>query len=172
MIDTPALRWHLARFTDLSADHLYDLLRLRSEVFVVEQDCAYLDIDGKDRHPEAWHLLGLAPDGSLVAYLRIMPPGLGHGSGDFAEPSIGRVVTAPGWRGKGLGDPLLREGIALAEREWPGTPIRLGAQSHLQHYYARHGFVPASEPYVEDGIPHVEMLRPGHHETHPHKEPS
>ncbi len=157
---TVPLHWHPARFDDLGTDRLYDLLRLRSEVFVVEQDCAYLDIDGKDRHPDAVHLLGIADDGTLAAYLRILPPGLGHGIAAFAEPSIGRVVTAPAWRGRGLGDPLLREGIAETLRKWPGTAIRLGAQAHLQAYYARNGFEPASNAYLEDGIPHVEMLRP------------
>ena len=159
---TVTLHWHPARFTDLGTSQLYDLLRLRSEVFVVEQDCAYLDIDGKDRHPHAVHLLGIADDGALAAYLRILPPGLGHGVATFAEPSIGRVVTAQAWRGRGLGDPLLREGIAETLRSWPGSAIRLGAQTHLQAYYARNGFVPASESYLEDGIPHIEMLRPSH----------
>lgn len=157
----PALSWHACPFDALTVGQLHDLLSLRSEVFVVEQACAYLDIDGKDRHPEAWHLLGEAADGQLAAYLRLLPAGLGHGIDDFAEASIGRVVTSPSWRGRGLGDPLMREGLALAERVLPGAPLRLGAQAHLQHFYARHGFTVASDEYLEDGIPHVEMLRPG-----------
>ncbi len=156
----PTLHWKALDFGALPPERLYDLLRLRSEVFVVEQACAYQDIDGKDRHPDALHLLGIADDGTLAAYLRILPHGLGHGATTFAEPSIGRVVTAPAWRGRGLGDPLLRQGIAHALRRWPGSAIRLGAQAHLQAYYARNGFAPASAPYLEDGIPHVEMLRP------------
>lgn len=160
-MSTPGLNWIAARFDELAPTRLYAMLRLRSEVFVVEQACAYLDPDGKDPHPQAWHLLGEAPDGSLAAYLRLLPAGLGHGVGPFAEASIGRVVTAPAWRGRGLGDPLMREGVALAARVWPGAPIRLGAQAHLQHYYTRHGFQVASAEYIEDGIPHVEMLRSG-----------
>ncbi|MCF7221492.1 GNAT family N-acetyltransferase [Marilutibacter chinensis] len=160
-MNAPDLHWIATRFDALTTSRLYKLLRLRSEVFVVEQACVYLDIDGKDRHPDAWHLLGEAPDGTLAAYLRLLPAGLGHGVDRFAEPSIGRVVTAPAWRGRRLGDPLMREGVALAGRVWPGAPVRLGAQAHLQHFYARHGFEVASEEYLEDGIPHVEMLRPG-----------
>ncbi|KAB8198382.1 GNAT family N-acetyltransferase [Lysobacter maris] len=160
-MSAPELNWIAARFDELTPNRLYALLRLRSEVFVVEQACAYLDIDGKDHHPQAWHLLGEAPDGRLAAYLRVLPGGLGHGVDTFAEVSIGRVVTSPDWRGRRLGDPLMREGVALIERVWPGAPIRLGAQAHLQHFYARHGFQVASPEYLEDGIPHVEMLRDG-----------
>ncbi|MGH8075929.1 MAG: GNAT family N-acetyltransferase [Lysobacter sp.] len=149
-----ALHWHAKRFRDLSVDELYALLRLRAEVFVVEQQCVYLDPDGKDVDPAAIHLLGLADDGRLAAYLRILPAGL-----SYPKVSFGRVLTAPAYRGCGLGDPMLREALAAIERSWPGADIQIGAQAHLQGYYGRHGFDVCSEPYVEDGIPHVDMLR-------------
>jgi ElaA protein len=152
----PILDWQARRFDELAPGELYDLLRLRSEVFVVEQNCVYLDPDGKDRDPDAVHLLGRADDGALAAYLRILPPGL-----SYPQVSFGRVLTTPAFRGLGLGDAMLRETLAVIERHWPGADIQIGAQAHLQHYYGKHGFEPSSEPYVEDGIPHVDLLRRG-----------
>lgn len=149
--------WYAQAFQTLDAATLYALLRLRSEVFVVEQSCAYLDLDGKDLHPDVVHVFALekgAPGPQPLAYLRALPPGL-----SFAEPSIGRVVTAPAARGSGLGHLLMHRGIAEATARWPQSSIRIGAQAHLQAFYAQHGFSPASEAYLEDGIPHVEMLR-------------
>ncbi|NZA27180.1 GNAT family N-acetyltransferase [Luteimonas sp. SJ-92] len=162
MDPSPSLRWQTRRFRELDLDALYAVLRLRAEVFVVEQRCAYLDPDGKDRHPDALHLLGLAADGALAAYLRILPAGV-----SYPEPSIGRVVTAPGHRGRGLGDPLLREALREIERRWPGTDVRIGAQAHLGDYYGRHGFVADSEPYLEDGIAHIDMMRRAGGESSP-----
>ncbi len=149
-----AVRWLAKPFRELDIDTLYALLKLRSEVFVVEQNCVYLDPDGKDRHPEAVHLLGIADDGSLAGYLRILPAGL-----SYPQVSFGRVLTAPDWRGRGLGAPMLQAALAEIERRWPGADVQIGAQSHLQEFYGRHGFEPSSEPYVEDGIPHIDMLR-------------
>ncbi len=150
----PSIHWQARRFAELDADTLYALLKLRAEVFVLEQNCVYLDPDGKDRHPEAVHLLGLADDGTLAAYLRILPAGL-----SYPQVSFGRVLTAPQWRGRGLGDPMLHAALDEIARRWPGADVQIGAQSHLQAFYARHGFHPSSEPYVEDGIPHIDMLR-------------
>lgn len=150
------LRWHARRFRELNVDELYAMLRLRAEVFVVEQQCAYLDLDGKDAHPEAIHLLGVAGDETLAAYVRILPAGL-----TYPQVSFGRVLTAPGYRGLRLGDRMLREALSVIDRAWPGADIQIGAQSHLQHFYGRHGFDVSSEPYVEDGIPHIDMLRRG-----------
>lgn len=150
------LRWHAKRFRELGLDELYALLRLRAEVFVVDQQCVYLDPDGKDVDPDAIHLLGIAGDATLAAYLRILPAGL-----SYPHVSFGRVLTAPAYRGRGLGEPMLREALAVIERRWPGADIQIGAQAHLQHYYGRHGFDVSSEPYVEDGIPHVDMLHRG-----------
>ena len=150
------IRWQALHFRELDLDRLYAMLKLRSEVFVVEQNCVYLDPDGKDRHPETVHLLGLDADGTLAAYLRILPAGL-----SYPQVSFGRVLTAPAYRGLGLGEQMLGAALAQIAARWPGADIQIGAQAHLQGYYGRHGFVPSSEPYVEDGIPHVDMLRRG-----------
>ncbi|MFA1260667.1 GNAT family N-acetyltransferase [Xanthomonas axonopodis pv. fascicularis] len=151
----PSLHWQHLRFAQLSATQLYALLRLRTDVFVVEQQCAYPELDGKDTDPAVLHLLGTANDAALAAYLRVLPPGL-----SYSEPSIGRVVVAAAFRGTGLAHALLREGIGLVHAQWPGRAIQLGAQAHLQSFYAAHGFAPASAPYLENGIPHLDMLRP------------
>lgn len=146
------LHWRWFRFAELGVDRLYELLALRGSVFVVEQNCPYLDADGLDRG--SWHLLGTDDAGTLQACLRIVDPRL-----KFDEPSIGRVVTAPAARGQGLGRPLMCEGIRQCEALWPGRAIRIGAQAHLQRFYGSLGFEAVGEPYVEDGIQHLEMLR-------------
>ena len=151
---TPSIAWETRRFADLDAATLYALLKLRSEVFVVEQQCVYLDPDGKDAHPDALHVIGRADDGGIAAYLRILPAGL-----SYPQASFGRVLTAPAHRGRGLGDPLVRVALAEIERHWPGSDVQIGAQAHLEHYYARHGFVRNSDTYLDDGIPHIDMLR-------------
>lgn len=148
------LHWQARTFRDLDIDTLYALLKLRSEVFVVEQNCVYLDPDGKDAHPEAVHVFAAAGDGAIAACLRILPAGL-----SYPQVSFGRVLTAPSWRGRGLGDALVRHALAQIDARWPGSDVQIGAQAHLQAYYARHGFVPSSEPYLDDGIPHIDMLR-------------
>ena len=146
------MHWHWSRFEELGVDDLYDALQLRSRVFVLEQG-PYLDADGLDR--AAWHLLGRDDDdGSLVATLRIVDPGR-----KYAEPSIGRVVLAREQRGQGAGRALMAEGIAGSERLWPGRAIRISAQAHLERFYASLGFERVGEPYLEDDIQHLEMLR-------------
>ena len=152
------MTWHCLAFNELSLTDLYDLMRLRQEVFVVEQSCVYLDADGYDQN--ARHLLGRDGEGQLVACLRLFAPGVKYK--EFPdEASIGRVCTAALARGTGLGQELMRRGIAEAERLWPGSRIRISAQAYLLNFYGKLGFVPVSEPYDEDGIPHVEMLRSG-----------
>ena len=148
-----ALAWSWSRFAELGVDALYDLLALRCRVFIVEQG-PYLDPDGLDR--VSWHLLGRNAEGALVAYLRVVDPGR-----KYEEPSIGRVVLAPEVRGSGLGRTLMAEGLAGCERLWPGRGVRISAQSRLDRFYASLGFAAVGEPYLEDGIPHVEMLKPG-----------
>ncbi|TDP74111.1 GNAT family N-acetyltransferase [Roseateles toxinivorans] len=148
-----ALSWTCKPFSGLTAAELYQALQLRSEVFVIEQQCIYLDPDGLD--PQAWHLSG-RNDGRLQAYLRLLPPGL-----KSEEPVIGRVVTAPAARGGGLGRQLLVQALVECEKLWPGRALFLSAQAHLQSFYGGLGFVPVSEQYVEDGIAHVDMRRPG-----------
>ncbi len=151
-----ALQWRCLPFAALSADTLYRLLRLRSEVFVVEQACVFLDLDGLDQ--QCLHVLGevVDADGSvhLHASTRLVPPGVA-----FAEASIGRVVTAPAARGGGIGHALMAESLRLLEQLWGQQPIRIGAQAHLEAFYNRHGFVSDNKPYIEDSIPHLEMIR-------------
>lgn len=143
-------RWTWARFDDLGVHALYDALALRCRVFILEQG-PYQDPDGAD--PQSWHLLGYGPDGALRACLRVVDPGV-----KYAEPSIGRVVVAPEARGLGAGRVLVREGLARCRGVWPGRAVRISAQSHLQRFYGEQGFVVVSAEYLEDGIPHLEML--------------
>ena len=143
--------WTWQRFSDLGVDNLYDALALRCRVFILEQG-AYQDPDGVDR--QAWHLLGRDERGTLQACLRAVDPGV-----KYAEPSIGRVITAPELRGSGLGRTLMAEGIARCESAWPGQGIRLSAQAHLRGFYVSLGFEPVGDEYLEDSIPHIEMLR-------------
>jgi ElaA protein len=145
------MNWRWARFADLGVDALYDALQLRCRVFVLEQG-PYLDPDGVDR--QSWHLLGRDGDGVLAAYLRVVDPGL-----KFAEPSIGRVITAPEVRGRGAGRALMAEGLDGCARFWPGRAIRISAQARLERFYREFGFVRVGDDYLEDGIPHLEMLR-------------
>ena len=142
------LRWHDKAFDELSVAELYAILALRGRVFVVEQNCPYLDPDGADQ--VSHHVWATNEAGEIVAYLRVVPEGV-----KFPEVSIGRVITAPEARGTGLGKELMRRGIAAAG----AGPIRIGAQAHLEKFYGDLGFTRASEPYDEDGIPHIEMVR-------------
>ncbi|WP_400190170.1 GNAT family N-acetyltransferase [Hymenobacter sp. B81] len=146
------LTWTCKPFADLTLTELYALLQLRSEVFVVEQTCAFQDIDGQDQ--QAWHLLGYAPTGQLAAYARLFAPG-----DCYAEASIGRVVTAPAQRRHGLGRALMREAIGRCEQLFGRQPIKIGAQQYLTAFYQSFGFVPCSDMYLEDGIPHIYMRR-------------
>ena len=145
------MRWSWSRFEDLGLQDLYDLLAIRQRVFILEQG-PYLDADGLDQH--SWHLLGRDEAGALVAYLRIVDPGHKYG-----EPSIGRVVTDATMRGSGLGRSLMAEGVAGCERIWPGRAVRISAQARLQRFYVAFGFEAVGETYLEDTIPHIEMLR-------------
>jgi ElaA protein len=148
------LTWQWTRFGGLSGDDVYDMLALRSVIFVVEQDCVYLDPDGLDR--DAWHLLGRDGAGRLLAYVRVVDPGL-----KYTPPSIGRVVVDPSQRGTGLGHVLVAEALRRCEATWPGQPNRIGAQARLRGFYGRHGFVADGEVYLEDDIEHIDMERPG-----------
>jgi ElaA protein len=145
------MRWTCVPFNELGTQPLYDVLALRSEVFVVEQNCVFLDIDGLD--VKTWHLLGHDDDGTLKAYARLLPPGLKAPE----DAVIGRVVTSPGARSGGVGRALMAEAVAQCGLLWPGHAIALHAQAHLERFYASFGFVPVGEPYMEDGIAHIEM---------------
>ena len=146
----PALHWTWTRFDDLGVHALHDALALRCRVFILEQG-PYQDPDDADKH--AWHLLGRNAEGTLVALLRVVDPGV-----NYPEPSIGRVVVAPELRGTGAGRVLLREGLQRCQSAWPGRAVRISAQAHLQRYYGEQGFVPVTEEYLEDDIPHIGML--------------
>ena len=149
------LIWRWQRFGDLLPQQLYQIVRLRQDVFVVEQRCCYQDIDDWDQ--SAVHLLGCDATGLLVAYSRVFAPDT-----RFAEASIDRVLTAQSVRGRGLGHALVRQAVAYCEELFPGAPIRIGAQSHLQKFYGAHSFVTRGDEYPVDGIPHVDMFREGH----------
>lgn len=147
------LAWVWLRFGDLGADGVYDMLALRARVFVLEQG-PFLDPDGADRR--AWHLLGRNAGGALLAYLRLLDPGV-----KYDEVSIGRVVVDAALRGRGVGHALMREGLARCASTWPGHAVRISAQARLQRFYRQHGFETASDEYLEDGVPHVQMRRSG-----------
>ncbi|QQX58514.1 GNAT family N-acetyltransferase [Pseudomonas chlororaphis] len=147
------IEWVCKHHTDLGKEQLYAILRLRTEVFVVEQKCAYQEVDGQDLEGDTCHLMAWDDD-QLVAYLRLLDP-VSQG-GDVV---IGRVVIAPQARGKGLGHELMEHALKQAQKYWPQTPIYLSAQAHLQGYYGRYGFNVVGEEYLEDDIPHIGMRR-------------
>lgn len=142
--------WVCKKFDQLTNAELYSLLRLRSEVFVVEQNCVYLDADGIDL--QSLHLCGWQGD-YLAAYCRLLPPGLA-----YAEASIGRVLTASGHRGTGLGKLLMQEAISRVQKTFSTTLIRISAQYYLLEFYRQLGFQSMGEVYMEDDIPHIAML--------------
>jgi ElaA protein len=147
-----ALSWVLAPFHALTNNQLYALLRLRSEVFVVEQHCVFLDMDGKDQ--QCYHLLGYRQH-QLVAYARLVPVGVAYQ--DYS--SIGRVVSSPAVRGTGIGRLLMQQSIQALYQLWGLQPIKIGAQLYLKRFYESFGFVPCGPVYDEDGIDHIPMLR-------------
>lgn len=148
--------WQWKTFPELTLDALYALLALRQEVFVVEQRSIYQDVDGLD--PASLHLLAYEDaDGApfLAAYLRLLPP-------DVKFPgaaSLGRVVTSPRARGRGLGREVVARGLARLDADFPAAPVRISAQHYLQRFYEGFGFHAEGEVYDEDGIPHIEMVR-------------
>lgn len=144
------MHWEIKAFDQLSLQELYTILTLRTNVFVVEQACPYPEVDGKD--PNCLHLLGTI-NGELVAYLRILPAGL-----RYDEVSIGRVVVKPSHRGKGLGRLMMEQAIHCITNEWKESQIKIGAQAYLEKFYQSLGFEPVSEVYLEDDIPHLDML--------------
>lgn len=145
-------RYCWSSFADLSAQRLHDLLRLRNQVFIVEQACAYEDIDGYD--PVCAHLCAIDDDDAVIGTLRLLPPGV-----KFPETSLGRLTVARARRGEGIARALILEGLAELGRRYPGAEVVIGGQVYLEAFYARLGFVSCSEPYLEDGIPHVDMRR-------------
>ena len=145
------MNWTLKKFEDLTLTELYAILHLRNEVFVVEQNCIYLDVDNLDQ--SAWHLMGWQDD-NLIAYTRIFPPGI-----SYKEPAIGRVVTSPKNRRSGFVKELMLQSISACEKLFGNTPITLSAQLYLKNFYTSLGFNAVSDVYLEDGIEHVKMTR-------------
>jgi ElaA protein len=151
----PSVAWQWKRFAELTPAELQVIFATRAAVFVVEQRCAFQDIDGLD--PFAWHLLGWTGTDSqriLCAYLRLIEPGR-----KYPEPSIGRVLTTASFRGFGLGRDAMREGLARASALYPGLAVRIAAQQRLERFYADMGFRSVSAAYEEDAILHVDMVR-------------
>ena len=147
-----ALHWRGCRFEELTLQQLHRIYVARQQVFSVEQNCAYLDADGLDE--SAWHLAAWSPQHRVpLAYARLLDPGA-----KYPEPSMGRVLTTAAARGTGLGRELVRRVIAQATQAFPGQGIRISAQSRLEAFYREAGFVVVGEPYLEDGIPHTEMV--------------
>lgn len=145
---------HIKHFTELTSDELYRIIRARVAVFVVEQNCPYQELDNKDL--VAWHVW-FEDESGVAAYCRVLDKGVSYPD----EGSIGRVITVK--RGAGLGYKVMMEGIRVAEEKFGQTRLRIGAQQYAQGFYEKCGFVRVSEqPYLEDGIPHIEMVRNGH----------
>lgn len=146
------ISWEITRFEDLSPEKLYRIMRLRAEVFIVEQNCPYQDADGKDQ--KSFHVMGYDSDRELVTYCRILPENI-----SYPEVSIGRVVSSSKVRGKGAGKLLMERALEEIELLFGNEPVRIGAQLYLKKFYESFGFVVISDEYMEDGIPHIEMLR-------------
>lgn len=145
--------WQCCSFNELTTDQLYELLKLRVDIFVVEQQCPYPELDNKDRMAETRHLMGYHQQ-QLVACARLLPPGV-----SYPSASIGRVAIAQHVRGQGLAYQLLEQALLHCAQHWPEQAIEIGAQTYLADFYAQHGFIATSESYLEDGIAHIDMKR-------------
>jgi ElaA protein len=144
-----SIDWKYKQFNELSAEELYAILRLRNEVFVVEQNCVFQDADNKDQ--DSYHVMGWK-NNLLMAYARLVPAGI-----SYSEPSIGRVVTSPTARSLGMGKELMNQAINILYSVWGKTDIKIGAQLYLERFYNSFGFQRTSKIYLEDGIEHIEM---------------
>jgi ElaA protein len=147
------ITWTTKAFKDLSVDEYFEILHLRIAVFVVEQDCPYQEVDEKDR--QSFHLFGRSDKGEVIAVTRILPQGI-----SYKEVSIGRVALKKEYRGKGIADILMEESFKFIGSEFGKVSIRISAQEYLLNYYTKHGFKKVGEMYLEDDIPHIEMLTP------------
>ena len=147
------ITWSLKKFEELTPLELYAILQLRNEVFVVEQNCPYQDADNKDLL--SFHFMGWGDD-KLVAYTRIIPPGI-----SYEQASIGRVVNSPTVRGDGIGKELMLQSISQLYSLFGNVAIKIGAQLYLQKFYTSLGFIQSGEVYLEDGIEHIEMTKQG-----------
>ncbi|CAM2803500.1 GNAT family N-acetyltransferase [Vibrio rarus] len=147
------IQWQVLSFNDIDNQLLYQILKLRVDVFVVEQECAYPELDGNDYAEGVYHLVGISNQ-RVIAVARLLPAGI-----TYPAISIGRVVVCPSARKHAMGHQLMAKAITECQRLWPNEPIEIGAQAHLQNFYRQHGFEPISDPYLEDGIPHIDMRR-------------
>ncbi len=145
------LNWKLIDFNDFTPQGLYDVLKVRTDVFVVEQTCPYPELDNKDQISK--HFCGYDAHGNLLAYTRILPPGI-----SYKEASIGRVLVAQSARDKKYGKILMTLSIQITQHLYPKADVKIGAQCYLEQFYTSLGFNKTSEPYLEDGIPHIEMV--------------
>jgi ElaA protein len=147
------ITWYHKHFTELNTTELYQILQLRNEVFIVEQNCPFQDLDDKDF--KSFHLIGFDEDSrKILAYTRIVPAGV-----SYEEASIGRVVTSPQARGGGIGRELMLKSIKLLEELFSNVPIKIGAQYYLKKFYESLGFQQVGEIYLEDGIEHILMIK-------------
>jgi ElaA protein len=146
------LKWQCLTFHSLTPSQLYTVLQLRSQVFVVEQACIYQDLDDLDQ--DSMHLIGFL-DEQLVCYARLVPPGV-----KYEEPAIGRITSHPSVRRSGYGRAVVGRAIEICQDIWPAEGIRISAQQRLENFYKEFGFKSVSAPYLEDGLPHIEMIRP------------
>lgn len=148
---TADLSWHCKHFSELAAAELYSILRLRTQVFILEQNCLYQDVDGKD--VKCYHIFATDKKGDAVAYARILPAGI-----SYSEVSIGRVVTAASVRGTGAGKELMQRTMEFISEKFGKAAVRISAQSYLLKFYSTFGFRIEGEEYLEDDIPHTQML--------------
>ncbi|MDO6447081.1 GNAT family N-acetyltransferase [Colwellia sp. 1_MG-2023] len=147
--------WQVKTFKQLSLDELYDALKLRIDVFVVEQTCFYPDLDDLDRHPETRHIFLYNDKNEMIAYSRILAQGVCYQT----SPAIGRVIVAEQARGQGIAHQLIQKSLEVCSMIFPKQLIKISAQEHLAQFYNRHGFISCSEMYLEDGIPHISMIK-------------
>lgn len=152
-MDNNNFTWRTSAFDQLTTNELYKILKLRSETFVVEQKCIFLDMDDKDQ--KSYHLTCWNKDNDLVAYARILPAGI-----SYKEISIGRIITAASYRGKGIGKKLIEQSLQYIHQNFGSSPVTIGAQLYLQQFYSSFGFKQSGDVYVEDGIEHIEMILP------------
>jgi ElaA protein len=146
------MKWKLKFFKELTLSEFHDLLKLRIDIFVVEQNCPYHELDGKDKN--ACHLLGINDDGKIIAYTRIFEPGV-----YYKEAAFGRVVVHKDFRKQQIGYELIQQTISAMHNLYGVIPIKIGAQTYLKKFYSSFGFSQSGKPYIEDGIPHIHMIK-------------
>ena len=145
------LNWQFKHYNDLLLNEFHDILALRIQVFVVEQNCPYQDLDGKDK--KCYHLICRNGKGDVVGTMRILPPGV-----SYEEVALGRIVLAESVRGEQQGHEMMKEAMTFSKEEFGDVAIKLSGQKHLEGFYNKHGFKSTGKEYLEDGIPHVEMI--------------